>query len=411
MPADQARKKVLYIAPELPALSATFVYNELFELRRLGHGVVPVSVHRPAHDAGEAVNDRLGEVFFLYESGGGSWLVSALASVLSGPLRFCAAITLLIKDVLSAGVFSRLGAGLIYRFLASCELARLVKARGVSHIHAHFAHVPADIAMYAAKIAGIDFSVMGHANDLFQRGWLLAEKIDRSAFFATISRYNVEYLSRFNADRGKIKIIRCGVDGACFTRPQGRAQNSPARLGFLGRLVEKKGVDVLLRAAKTVQQSGVEFDLEIAGDGPESARLRELAGELGLSGVRFLGSMDHGRVASWLGSLDGFILPCVKDSNGDMDGIPVSLMEAMLAGVPVVSTDLSGVPELVIPHETGYVAESASAASLAEKVLELLGESREEGERRVQAAISHVKKEFDMAGNARALSGLIEGDR
>jgi len=171
------------------------------------------------------------------------------------------------------------------------------------------------------------------------------------------------------------------------------------RIGTLGRLVEKKGVDDLLRAVALLAKAGVAVDLDIAGDGPLREQLEALARELGvLDQVTFIGSLDHTAVAAWLRSLDVFALACKADANGDMDGIPVVLMEAMSQRVPVVSTRLSGIPELVVHRETGLLGEPADPQGLAD-ALQLLLRDHDLRQRLADAAARHVEAEFGQSVN------------
>ena len=123
--------------------------------------------------------------------------------------------------------------------------------------------------------------------------------------------------------------------------------------------------------------------------------------------IEFLGALSHAEVAQWLCALDYFVLPCVKDSNGDMDGIPVALMEAMLIGVPVISTDISGLPELVIHDQTGLVARSGDADALAAVMQNALDEPDDKVWQRNLDAQQLVSSEYDLHNNAKKLASMI----
>jgi glycosyltransferase involved in cell wall biosynthesis len=291
--------------------------------------------------------------------------------------------------------------------MAAGRLARLLKKNGCSHLHAHFAHIPADLAMYAARLAAIPFSFTCHANDLFQRGWLLRQKVERARFAVAISEYNRMFLGIQGADTEKIHVIHCGVDCSRFVPDFSRPPGAVLKVGTLGRLVEKKGVDVLLRACAILKSHGAEIELEIAGDGPDRPMLEALASELGIAGsVNFLGPLEHAGVAGWMSGLDLFALACRKDSSGDMDGIPVVLMEAMAGGTAVVSTRVTGIPELIIDKACGRIAAPGDPEDLAGAIGQVLGDV----ELRIQyrrAAAQRVKAEFNLEKSVATLSNLF----
>jgi len=155
-----------------------------------------------------------------------------------------------------------------------------------------------------------------------------------------------------------MEIIRCGVNSNEPVRPlQSLKDRSSVKIGSLGRLVEKKGIKTLIEAGQFLKERAFEFTIEIAGDGPMRSELEKQAMESGLeNNVRFIGAISHSDVAAWMKTLDVFAMPCQKDSNGDMDGIPVVLMEAMNIGIPVVSTWISGIPELIQHNQTGLMS-------------------------------------------------------
>lgn len=144
-------------------------------------------------------------------------------------------------------------------------------------------------------------------------------------------------------------------------------------IGTVGRLVEKKGIDTLIDAAALLKSKGHTFQVVIAGSGPLEINLKQQAYELGLdqTEVQFIGALSHDKVADFISTLDVFVLPCKQDSQGDMDGIPVVLMEAMLCNVPVISTQISGIPELVIHNVSGLLTPPGDAEQLAESIIRL----------------------------------------
>ncbi len=404
--------KIAYLAPEIPALSATFVYNEILQLEKQGFEIQPFSVHKPKKiisNNADLLNLEQ-RVISIYSCAKKLVLKDFFYILKNYPTRFFSAFRLLLADIMNASFFSRTSFGLIFRFFYAFHLANNLIQSRCEHIHVHFAHVPTDLAMYAAKLAGISFSVTAHANDLFQRGWLLKEKVDRSCFFVTISEFNKQFLIEHGANESKIKIVRCGVDSQEFNHSiKFKKQNLEIpKLGVVARLIEKKGIDTLIKAVFELKKQAVQVQLYIAGSGDLLETHKELVNSLNLNEhIIFLGAIPHKDIAEFVSSLDIFILPCKKDKSGDMDGIPVVLMEAMLLGIPVISTSISGIPELVIDQETGLLVLPENSQTLALAIKKFLTDS-EKKEVIVKNAIEKVKNEFDLTKNTENLANLFK---
>lgn len=401
--------KLAYLAPEIPALSATFVYNEILALNELGHEIVPISVHKPIMPAtDEHLEPLSSKVIYLYATSKKKVFFSHLELLAKQPLRYTKALVDCVKDMLRVNLFTRDARGLLYRFFYAAKLAKDLVKNDVQHVHVHFAHVPTDIAMYATMLTGIPFSVTAHANDIFERGLLLDKKVERSGFFATISDFNRQYIQQtYQVVPDKLEIIRCGVDSRVFTRKTAAALSSPVRIGVVGRLVEKKGIDTLISALAILKSKFSDFIVEIAGSGPLEDELKQQVKQLDLTEqVTFLGPLPHDQVVKFVRELDLFVLPCKKDKQGDMDGIPVVLMEAMMVGTAVISSRISGIPELVIDEETGKLIEPGNSEQLAGAILELIKDEALRG-----ALISHAEKkvqqEFAQDINAKRLEALF----
>lgn len=401
--------KIAYLAPELPSLSATFVYNEILELEAIGTKVIPFSVHNSLSNIQESrVQNLKKRTRVLYVQSKISILKDNGIFFLKNTTQYLKTFKMLCSDMWRVGILSRTALGLGYRYLFAASLAKQLIETECEHIHVHFAHVPTDIAMYAASFSGITFSVTAHANDIFERGWLLKEKVQRSSFFATISEYNKRYLINQGVVAGKLRIVRCGVDAVQFEERKEFISNVPVKIGVVGRLVEKKGIDCLISAVSKLKIQGQQIELFIAGSGPLENDLSELMKIEGLSDndVHFLGAMPHKQVADFIKSLDMFVLPCKKDNQGDMDGIPVVLMEAMLSGVPVISTELSGIPELVVNQETGLLVRPNNVQELSDAIVCLINND-DLRERMLKKAVFKVKDEFSLQGNTDKLSSMF----
>ena len=399
-----------YLAPHLPSLSTTFVYEEFLAIERRGICVFPFSVRPPPVEI-PGLDSLARRTQVLYGSGsalskfvGVLKAIAALPHLTRGLSKAC---RWLVSDMYAVG-FGRLDCWkLLYHWLTAARLGAALQHNGCNHLHVHFSSVPAQIGMYASAFTSIPFTLVGHANDIFERGLLLPQKANRAVKFLTISEFNVRYLTSIGVDEAKLAVVRCGVslpvgrNDVCFS------DKPKYRIGSLGRLIDKKGMDDFLRAVALLDNTSWDFEVSVAGDGPLRESLEMLASELGIrSRVNFEGAIDHANVAVWLGSLDVFVLACKKDANGDMDGIPVVLMEAMSQQVPVVSTHLSGIPELVIHDRTGLLAPPSNPTALATELRRLFNSAPLRA-RLAEAALDHVRAEFGQQVNVDRLLGHI----
>ena len=401
-------KTIAYLAPEIPALSATFVYNEIIALQKKGYTVIPISVHVPSSPVTEnRVSTLTEQTHYLYKEKGLITLMANLTMLCTAPLRYIKAWCTAFSDALRVRLFTRVGLGLIYRVFMASRVAVILQENKCTHLHANFAHIPTDIGMYAAQLANIPFSFTSHANDIFERGWLLPQKVARSKFAVTISEFNKAYLTSKGGASNKIHVVRCGVESKTFTRKTSTPCSPPYQIGTLGRMVEKKGFDILLRAAVSLRRKDIAFQIIIAGNGPLEKKLKALAHHLDIqSHIQFIGPLPHKDVSAWLKTLDLFVLPCQKDCHGDMDGIPVVLMEAMLTGTPVISTKISGIPELISHKKNGLLVKPQDVTELANAMEKLLSDPALRAIT-TENGIKRVLQEFDIELNINRLELLL----
>lgn len=389
--------KVLYLSSVLPKRSETFVYKELLGLRRLGVEVGAASLYAPEAGLGDDELDRLAaETVTVYPGGPGRLLRDALAFAVRHPARAAAVSTLAKWDALSASDVPIAGRPkIVYQALAGLALARRVEAAGFTHMHVHMAHAAATVGMYAARALGIPFSFTGHAADLFRERCLLAQKLRRAAFVACISEWHRQWY-RAIVDRpdDAYPVIRCGVDVPGKVAPS-RSGSEEICLAGLGRLVPKKGFDILIGACRALADGGARFLCTIAGDGPERARLEQLSAGLP---VRFAGTVANRDVPELMRATDIFILPCRVSGDGDRDGIPVVLMEAMAQGVCAVSGDLPAIRELVRDGVGGCLVPPGDTEALAACLGRLIDDAPLRS-RLAQGGRARVEEEFSSEKN------------
>jgi glycosyltransferase involved in cell wall biosynthesis len=282
-----------------------------------------------------------------------------------------------------------------------------LRRRGVAHVHAHFANQMADCAAIAATVAGIPFSFTAHAYDVYQtiprqRNDTLGWKLAHAARAFAVSAFAAD-LMRGRAPGARVETAYVGIPLAVFRPEPPQPDDGTLRLLAVARLCEKKGLDTLVDAGARLAARGVPFELDVLGDGPLRATLEAQVERLGLGDrVRFRGAVPQEEVARRLRECHAFVLPCRRDRNGDMDGIPTVFMEAMATGRPVVSTAVSGIPELVRDGETGLVVSPDDPDALAAALARLAGDP--ELRRRLgTAARALVERQHDERTNAAAL--------
>jgi colanic acid/amylovoran biosynthesis glycosyltransferase len=265
----------------------------------------------------------------------------------------------------------------IGHFVVACHWARLWRhgAMPVSHIHAQWINSNGSLAMYGAWLLGVPFSFTGHATDLTRNRSALEDKIRRAEFIVCISEWHRRFYLEHGARPEQLFIVYCGIDPSWFypravdaPRPQ-----RPWRIVSSGRLVEKKGFAVLIDACKQLADRGEAFDCIIGGSGELEATLRAQIDRLGLSDrVHVSGqSLQQEKIVDFMHDGDVYVLPCVPAADGDIDGLPQMLMEAMASGLPAISTRLVGIPDLIEHERTGLLVEPNDAAGLADAIARL----------------------------------------
>ncbi len=300
---------------------------------------------------------------------------------------------------------------LIYHFIVSTAMAEEVRNRGVEHIHAHFLNVSATIAMYASLLTGVPYSITVHSAGTRNAPHIIGIplKLRYAQFLMMISRYNIDYFDDIYPCRSKSSVVRCGMDLDQYpfnSRPATPVVNG-LKVVAVGRMVEKKGFRYLIEAAKILQDQGGVFTIELLGSGPLRDELVQLAESLGVNDkVRFLGQASTAEVRVSMRDADVVVVPSVTGKSGEMEGIPVVLMEAMALGVPVISTRHSGIPELVRNGETGIVVEEKNPSALASALQYIAGNQLEPTEWAANAR-ALIEREFNMAVVARQRKSLF----
>jgi colanic acid/amylovoran biosynthesis glycosyltransferase len=291
--------------------------------------------------------------------------------------------------------------------ILAASLVPAIRQRQVTHIHAHFATEPAEAARILAAFSGVTYSVTAHAYDLFVDTRGLDRRIRGARFVACISEYNRRFLMARNR-RLQYPLVHCGVPTREMRRPPRALDATAPRLIMVSSFQPKKGHAVLIEALRG-SSALRPIHLDLVGTGPLEPKIRSLVYAAGLEDrVTFHGDRPEEAVRRMVAGSDILVQPSVVAPDGDMDGIPNTLIEAMALGVPVVTTSLSGIPELVIDGVTGLVVKPGDPGALAAG-LQALIENPDAARSRAAAGLDKVSAEFDIAESAAAMASLLEG--
>jgi glycosyltransferase involved in cell wall biosynthesis len=389
--------RLAYVLSRYPKLSETFVADEIAALERRG---TPVAVYALRSGHGVAAT-RPAVVPGILEI-----VAAQLVWGVRAPGRLLGVWAAVARH---RGSLRQLAEAL-HSVAAAAALALRLRRSGVTHVHAHFATHAALAAWAIRRLTGISYSFTPHADDLFVRRPMLAEKVADAAFVVAISAFNRRHLTEAlgAAATARVRVLHCGVPTAMFpVLPPSSAR--PFTILCVGRLEEKKGQLHLIEACRHLLARGVDFRCVLVGDGAQRAALERARGAAGLGDrVALLGAQPRERVRALLGEAHAFALPSVVAPDGRAEGIPVALMEAMASGRPVVSTRTSGIPELIEHDRSGLLVAPGDAVALADALGRLHadpGLAASLAERGARA----VRARFDLDTNVDRLARLFDG--
>ncbi|MGR9249877.1 glycosyltransferase [Rhizobium leguminosarum] len=407
------RRKILVVLKGYPRLSETFIAQELLGLEKAGFDLTLISMRRPTDKKRHPVHDEIrARVVYLPE-----YLHEEPIRVLKGLIAgfskpgFKALMKRFLADLkrdISRNRFRRLGQALV--------LAREWPDEG-EWLHAHFIHTPASVTEYASILTGTPWTCSAHAKDIWTSpDWELNEKLGSARWTVTCTRTGYDHMRTLTSRREAVHLSYHGLDLARFGHFAGERSdrtggdpNDPAFILSVGRAVEKKGYDVLLRALALLP-ADLHWRMDHIGGGEELAKLKALATELGISGrIVWKGALAQEDVLDHYRRADLFALACRIAANGDRDGLPNVLVEASSQRLVCLSTEVSGVPELLKNGENGLVVPPEDPALLA-SALEAAIRDPELRKRLGDAAESQVREYFDYHSSIRQLTGLFEAE-
>jgi len=387
-----------------PALSETFVLNEILEVEAQGVKVEIFSLLQPRDSRYHAGVARLaGPIRYLP---GLDDLANLLRYNRRAHARFGRGYRRLLLYCLS-----RCRPSLFWRFLQAGYVAERAAASRLTHLHAHFASGTATVARLASRLTGIPYSFTAHAFDIYKKTVdrkVLADKLRDAAFVVTVSDVARGYLGEMAPAVERIERVYNGIDFDRFVpgeKPDGR----PFTMLSVARLQEKKGLGDLVEACALLRDRGLDFRCRIVGQGRLRPALKARIAELGLEGrVKLLGVLSQDRIIDEYAGADLFVLPCVVGADGNQDGLPVSIVEALASGVPVVTTAVAGIPEAVEDGVNGRIVPQRAPEALAVAIAGLMADPDELG-RLSGAARPSVIGRFDKREAAARLRALFSG--
>ena len=400
-----------FILKGYPRLSETFILNEILHLERLGTRLHIFALRNPGEsEVHERVRQVRARVTYIPDDFWRSFFSLTNANIRlwwNRPIVYWKTL----KDAALRSIRKKNVSFLKRFFQAGYLVNKSLPGTNVGHFHAHFSHDPTTVAFYGSRLTGITYSFSAHAKDIYiQAREVLREKILHARFVVTCTEYNRNYLQEVGGPDAFVLKCYHGVDLKFFSLPATAKVRPPARPQILsiGRFVPKKGFSVLLQALQALRKKGYAFDCTIIGNGPLQGRLRTQISELALDRyVTLLPPLSQTELIDYYRSADIFALPCEVQRNGDRDGIPNVIVEAMAMGVPVVSTAISGIPEVIDHGMTGLLVPERNPRALAEAMATLL-DGPEKAKELGLAGRKKVEHDFDAPRNIEEIHTALQ---
>lgn len=402
---QQRGQKIAYVLTCFPTLTETFIKQELQELERQGVELHIFSLTKPSNVEGaKAIWNGRARVTYISQYSKLRLLVYTIKYFLKTPLRF---ISLFIMGITGRYPLKTL-MGCIF---CATFIAETLEREQVTHLHAHFAAESTTVAQFTHVLTDVPYSFTAHAYDIYLApAKALASKINMARFVVAVTAYNQRYLANLVPERvsKRIHCIYNGLNLDMFPAHSSGAQlRKPPLILAVSRLVEKKGLFYLVQACSILAKQGYEFTCSIVGDGPLRQELEQKIGEMQLSDrIVLQGAQTHEQVLELYQKATMMALPCIISKNGDRDGLPTVLIEAMCTGTPVVSTSVSGIPELLTSEVNGLIVPPEGSIALAHALARLL-DDRVLCQRLALAGHQTVLERFDIVSNIKSLVELF----
>ena len=411
--------QVGYVLKMYPRFSETFIVSEILAREAAGESIVIFSLRPPVDPRFHPELARVvAPVLYIDRPTKPSSLWAALGAATAGRPAFAASVARHLPELLAADGDDAVQA---------VAVARAALDHGVTHLHAHFASLATTVARLAGILADLPYSFTAHAKDLFHESVDPADierKLRDAHHTVTVSEYNLAHLAgQHPLAVGRVHRVYNGIELARFPFDARRSERAravgdaaigavpatPLGIVAVGRLVEKKGFGLLIDAAADLRDSGISITVRIAGGGELRDTLAAQIDRLGLAAqVRLLGPLPQNEVAELLAAADVFVAPCVVGADGNTDGLPTVILEAMALGVPCVASDVTGIPEVVRDGDTGVLCRSGDGDDLV-RALRTVAAPGFDGAGIARRARDLVEQQFDSTAQAALLRVLRLG--
>ncbi|MCF6321148.1 MAG: glycosyltransferase family 4 protein [Rhizobiaceae bacterium] len=405
--------KIGIVLKGYPRLSETFISQEILALEKLGFNLQIISLRHPTDKAVHPINREISaQVSYLPEY------------IHNEPLRVFKAWRIARKFDGYSSAWRAFRKDLVrdftrnrFRRFAQGLVIAAEYSREISCLYAHFLHTPTSATRYAALMAAKPFAISAHAKDIWTSpDWEITEKLDDCQWLATCTAGARDHLQTLSHDPKKVHLVYHGLDLKRFPSPKnqpsnrnGSDENNPLRIITVGRAVAKKGLDNLLNALSNLPAS-LHWQWTHIGGGPLRDQLKAQADSLGISHkCTFRGALDQRDVITAYNNSDLFVLPCRIDKDGDRDGLPNVIVEAQSQGLAVISSPISGIPELIENEKNGLLVEPDKPDKLAAAIIRLADDTNlrnsmgSAGEAKVRAQFNHHSTIGDLADLLREL--------
>ncbi len=420
-----------YILKGFPRTSETFISNEIYLLEQAGLKISIFSLKKLEGQKVHGVSRRINAaVTYLpepsaYQNAGLiRWIFDNITLFSRSHLRLFSMKPWVYAGTLFSvvsmsfkyadGSFKTAFRSFLKEFLQAGYIAVEVLNSGrIRHLHAHFCHTATTVAMFAAKLSEVPFSFTAHAKDIYRTdmnpGDLLSRKLQRAEFAVTCTKANYDYLDRLKPATSRLYRIYHGIDLKLFTSSNNNRSSGPPLILSVGRFVEKKGFTYLVEACRFLKDEGVSFICRMIGG--FDAYAETVQASIDSLDLADIVTIHHAVTQEELKSIYQtaaiFVLPCRITDDGDRDGIPNVLVEAMAMGLPVISTNISGIPELIKDQENGLLVPQKDPRALADAIQSMLGNPDLMKEFALKG-LETVHRDFDAKSNTLALKQLFE---
>lgn len=394
--------KIAYVLNTYPAPSHSFIRREVRALERRGEKVERIAM-RPFD--GELIDpgdqEEAAKTTYVLSRGVLALVVAIFSGGIQKPARMWRAFFLMLK--VGRGSEAGLLKHLIY-FLEAAYVAKEVTVRRVDRMHAHFGTNSTTVAMLASQMTGVPFSFTVHGPEEFDKPGAIAlkTKIEKADFTVAISSFGRSQLCRLVDYRHwpSIQVVHCGIETEHYDTRRPAPTTKPITLVNIGRFSEQKGQLILINAMAEVAKRGVDVRLSLVGDGELRRPLEQVIKREGLGDrITLTGWLDEQGVREQIENAHALVLPSFAE------GLPMVVMEAMIASRPVIATWIAGVPELMVPGKTGWLVPAGSVGRLADAIIELAASSDDELRRMGTMGRARVLNRHDIEKEAEKLAG------